>query len=429
MREKNCRMRKLVSFAAFLLLSFALKAQNVDNIVFDNRVYVNDLATVQCYLEDYPYSLPVISLNSGEQLVLSFDDFNNDSRYLKYTFIHCTHDWKQDGLSQLEYLDGFMEDEISDYSYSFNTIEHYTHYSLSFPNDIMRIIKSGNYILYVYDDTQDNPVLTRRFMVMEPSPAKIFGEVQKASDVVNMFTHQEVDFIVNTGNYIVRNPSMYLHANIVQNGRWDNAVTGLRYRSGKPGEYSFNYDNNENAFTGGSDFRVFDTKSLRYNGTNIVSIGYQNHTNYAFVVQDEARPYGAYVSNPTLHGYYYIKNEDFSGVNTEDYVKTVFTLRTEFPVTGGKLYVFGALTDWQIKPEAELKQNQYNGLWEAVLLLKQGFYNYQYVYVKDGSEEIDATYIEGSHWETPNEYSVLVYLQDEGQVYDKLIGYSTFKIQ
>ena len=163
-------MRKLVSFAAFLLLSFALKAQNVDNIVFDNRVYVNDLATVQCYLEDYPYSLPVISLNSGEQLVLSFDDFNNDSRYLKYTFIHCTHDWKQDGLSQLEYLDGFMEDEISDYSYSFNTIEHYTHYSLSFPNDIMRIIKSGNYILYVYDDTQDNPVLTRRFMVMEPSP-------------------------------------------------------------------------------------------------------------------------------------------------------------------------------------------------------------------------------------------------------------------
>ncbi len=422
-------MRKLFICAAFLLCACVASAQDFDNIVFDNKTYIDGLATVQCYLEDYPYSLPVITLNSDEKLVLSFDDLGSDSRYLKYTFIHCTHDWKRDGLSQLEYLDGFMEDEISEYSYSFNTIEHYTHYNFSFPNDMIRIIKSGNYILYVYDDTQDNPILTQRFMVMEPSPAKIFGEVKQASDVVNMFTWQEVDFLVNTGNYIVRNPAMYLHASIIQNGRWDNAITGLRYRSGKPGEYSFNYDNNENAMPGSSEFRFFDTKSLRYNGSNIVSIGYRDNTNYAFVVQDEARPYGSYISNPTLHGYYYIKNEDFSGINTEDYVKTVFTLRTEFTVSGGDLYIFGALTDWQIKPEAKMVQNPHNGLWEGMLFLKQGFYNYQYVYVKNGTQYADATYIEGSHWETANEYSVLVYLQDEGAVYDKLIGYSTFKMQ
>lgn len=421
-------MKKCILLITTILFVRFLFAQNTDKIVYENYCYVEDIATVQCFQPKYPYALPVMTLNSEEKLQLSFDDLSGESRYLKYTFIHCSHDWKPDALNQLEYLDGFMEDEITDYSYSFNTIVSYTHYSLDFPTDMMRITKSGNYILYVYDDTQDQPVLTRRFMVMEPQPAGVYGEVKQASDVTYMFVKQEVDFVVNTGGYQVHNPAQYLHASIVQNGRWDNAIVGLRYRSGKPGEYRFDYDNNANAMNGGDDWRYFDTKSLRYNGHNIYSIGYRNGRNLAFLIQDEARPYGAYESQPTLNGYYYIKNEDFSGTNTEDYVHTIFTLHAEFPIRGGDVYVFGALTDWQILPEAKLHQNKANGLWEAVLLLKQGFYDYQYVYVPTGSKQIDETFIEGSHWETPNYYTVLVYLQEEGGIYDKLIGMSVLQL-
>jgi hypothetical protein len=42
--------------------------------------------------------------------------------------------------------------------------------------------------------------------------------------------------------------------------------------------------------------------------------------------------------------------------------------------------------------------------------------------VKNGTNIIDETYIEGSHWETKNDYTVLIYLRDEGTVYDKLIA-------
>jgi len=56
-------------------------------------------------------------------------------------------------------------------------------------------------------------------------------------------------------------------------------------------------------------------------------------------------------------------------------------------------------------------------------LLKQGFYNYQYVLVKKKKNLIiDETFIEGNHWETQNKYTIFLYLQEEGTVYDKLIG-------
>ena len=401
------------------LASLHLVAQDFSQISFVNNIYVKGIKSVQLHPTTAPVGFPILTLNSSDKLVLSFDDLDGDGRYLKYTFIHCTHDWKPDGMNQIEYLDGFMEDEITEYSYSFNTVIPYTHYELSFPGDMMRIKRSGNYILYVYDDTQDQPVLTRRFMVIEPLQASIEASVHRASDVSNMYTHQEVDFVANTGGWQVRNPAQYLHATILQNGRWDKAIMGLRYRAGKPGEYSFDYDDNQNAFFGDSEFRVFDTKSLKYNGSRIVSISYDD----AYVLEDLVRTYGPYVSGTTMQGKCYFKTEDFEEKNREEYVQTHFTLKSDEDLSKGKVYVFGQLTDWRLLPEACLHYTPAIGCWETSLLLKQGYYNYQYVYVPNRSTNIDETFIEGTHWETGNEYFILLYLQEEGSSYDRLIGY------
>jgi len=415
-------MKKIWTIVLFISILYTGFSQQFENIALDNKVYVSGIESVKLCLEGYDFGQPIIKLNGEDKLKLVFDDLETESRYLKYTLIHCTHDWKISDLNQLEYLDGFMEDEITDYSYSFNTIQHYIHYELLFPNDRMNITKSGNYILFVYDDNYDNPIMTRRLMIMESSPASVNGIVSDATDVNNMFTKQEVDFVVYAGNYLIRNPGLYLNATIMQNGRWDNAIIGLKYRSGKPGEYSFDYDNNENVLTGGAEFRTFDIKSLRYNGNRIVSVRFLNHTNNAYIVEDLARPFGAYETNTTLKGRCYYKNEDFPGENTEDYVITHFALRSDFPIKDGDVYVYGELTDWQINPKAKLVYNPTSNYWETSLFLKQGYYNYQYVFVKNGTNVIDETYIEGSHWETKNDYTVLIYLRDEGTVYDKLIA-------
>ena len=422
-------MKKYIFFGIFVLCTIVtLSAQITSDFLYENYVFEKDVRSVELYRDGYPFSFPVIQLQSDEQLILSFDELGSRSRYLKYTFIHCSYDWKPDGLNAIEYLEGFMEDDISSSSFSFNTIQPYTHYVLAFPTDMMRPNISGNYILFVYDESPDNPILTRRFVVVENQMAEIRGMVKQASDVSDMFRKQEVDFYAHTGAWNVRNPAQYLHANIVQNGRWDNAVIGLRYRYGKPGEYSFDYDDGQNVFNGSSEFRTFDIKSLKYDGNHITSIGYEKQSHVAYLIEDMPRPFGPYVSGNTLNGRCYYKTEDFVEENREEYVYTTFTLKSDFPLTGGKCYVFGQLTDWKIQSDAQLHYNKQFDFWEATLYLKQGLYNYQYVWVPDHSNTIDETYIEGNHWETMNEYSVFLYLRDEGGTYDRLIGFTTLKL-
>ena len=420
-------MKHTTLFILAFVTLFCLQAQNYDNIAFDNRTYVQGLTSVKLTPATAPLGYPVINLGSGEQLCLSFDDLEgNDNRYLKYTVIHCTHDWKPSDLNTFDYIDGYTEDEFTGQSYSFNTIQSYVHFKLLFPNNMLNITKSGNYLLFVYDDTPDNPILTRRFMVKEQAGSIITGQVHAASDVRYRYTGQEVDFTVNTGRNIIRDPARNLRATIMQNGRWDNAIIGLRYRYGKPGEYSFDYDENENSFYGSSEFRTFSTKSLRYNGDRIAAIRYDGKAYLAVVLEDIARPYGAYQGTTTLKGKCYWENSDYAGENREDYVLTRFSLKCDFPVSNGSIYVFGELTDWQIQEDAKLEYNPQTNYWEAELYLKQGYYNYQYVFVHDGSTEIDATYIEGSHWETSNDYGVFIYLNDETSLYDRLIGVEFF---
>lgn len=423
-------MKKIVLIFLVFALFSVTKGQNFDNIATENRVYSEDIVSVKLAPSDKQFGAPIIKLNSSDRLRLVFDHLGENDEYMKYTLIHCSHDWQPSQMNPLEYLDGFMEDEISQYSYSFNTVTGYSHYELLLPNDMIRITKSGNYILFVYDDIPENPILIQRFMVVESTTAGIVGEVAAAQDVNYMSTHQQVDFIAYTGNYNVRNPSMLLNATIMQNGRWDNAIIGLKFRSANLNEYNFSYDNlNKNIFPGGAEFRTFDLRTLRSTADRIVSINFNQKVNQAYILEDIARPYVPYQSGTTISGRCFWQNHDFEGENTEDYVLTHFSLRCDFPVANGDLYVFGELTDWQIKDEAKLEFNPTLNYWETSLFLKQGYYNYQYVFVPYGEKKIDDTYIEGSHWQTHNEYTILLYLREEGTSYDKLIGTSTITIE
>ena len=412
----------LISILALCLLPLAAQPET-SGITMEDNVYVKGIQSVTVLPAGQIHGEPVAQLGNGdEQLTLTFDDLEQVDRYYKYTFIHCTHDWKPSEMNPIEYLDGFMEDELTEYNYSFNTVTHYVHHSLTFPTPNMRFTRSGNYILFVYDDTPDKPVLTRRFMVLETDPAGIDGEVHAASDVNDRFTKQEIDFSVATGNYLIRNPILTVHATIKQNGRWDNAIYGLTYRAGYPGVLSFDFDDGRNVMPGGAEFRTFDISTLHSNADRIVGITYANHENQAYVLQDEARPFGAYESRSTMKGDCFFRNRDMQNAYSEDDVNTHFTLKCPFPIEGGSVYVFGKLTDWRILPEAKLKYNSNYQYWEADFLIKQGMYNYQYVYVPTGTSTIDATYIEGSHFETLNNYTVLVYFREEGSSYDRLIG-------
>ena len=59
-------------------------------------------------------------------------------------------------------------------------------------------------------------------------------------------------------------------------------------------------------------------------------------------------------------------------------------------------------------------------LYEGVLLLKQGFYNYKYVLKQN--EVLFKNTLSGSHSLAENDYLILVYYRNIGSRYDALVG-------
>jgi hypothetical protein len=60
--------------------------------------------------------------------------------------------------------------------------------------------------------------------------------------------------------------------------------------------------------------------------------------------------------------------------------------------------------------------------YECDILMKQGYYNYTYVFLKDKQKAGDETLTEGSHWETENDYAIYVYHRQRGTYYDQLVA-------
>jgi hypothetical protein len=71
--------------------------------------------------------------------------------------------------------------------------------------------------------------------------------------------------------------------------------------------------------------------------------------------------------------------------------------------------------------------NAQKGVYEKSLLLKQGYYSYQYILRDQQDPQSGQDYMEteGDHWETENNYTAFVYYTPPGLLYPILIGFST----
>src|SRR3989344_2340570 len=103
-------------------------------IRYEDRVYKKNIRSVELRDESFMLSQPILNLESQEKLRMSFDDMNAEVGNYSYTFIHCNANWEPSGLMTSEYIDGFIDNTINDYRYSFNTLQRYTHFNASFPN-------------------------------------------------------------------------------------------------------------------------------------------------------------------------------------------------------------------------------------------------------------------------------------------------------
>jgi len=396
-----------------------------NQIFYENRIYKDGIYTALLHRDGFDLTYPFIELKSTEKLRLSFDDFSDNTSNYYYTIIHCDANWQPSPLSPMDYIDGFVDDQITDYNFSFNTLQPFVHYSLTIPNENFRIKLSGNYILLVFEDgLKDFPVLTKKFMVVD-SRTEIKANIKRATIINLMRSHQEIDIVLRN-TFRVRDPFQDIQLVILQNGRWDNAITNLKPIFVRDDELIYDYEE-ENTFPGGSEFRYFDLKSIRYQSERIQAIEFIRPLYHVYLVPDEFSTFKVYLQWQDLNGKFLIKNSDANDSRVEaDYVNVHFSLERNQPVSNGNIYVFGLLSDWQFSRKNMMKFNAEAKKYELTMLLKQGYYDYQYVYLEDKSTIADAGFIEGNHWQTENDYIVLTYYREFGSRYDQLTGFKVF---
>jgi hypothetical protein len=417
-------MKPIVPVIFFIFfLSTVLYPSEPDSLIYTNHIFTNKIKTALIFKEGWNLSYPVLKLGSSERLSLQFDLLGSDPETYYYTFIHCTRDWKKSEIFPNDYLEGIVENQIEVYKPSFNTTINYYHYKLSFPNDRISIKYSGNYILIIYPVGEpDKPVLTRRFMVTEDL-VKLSATAQRPQMTASFNTGQQVDFNVNFAGLNLNDPYRDISSFVLQNGQWINARTDLRPDFVGNNELKYSSLSDKNIFPGGNEFRYFDIKSIRYQSEYVRKIDYTGNNYHVFLRPSENREFKPYFYWQDFNGKYYIALQEGRDMETEaDYVWVYFTLPSRYKIPGGNIYVAGALSDWSFDKKNIMTYDPEKAEYQCSMLLKQGWYNYEYLFVKEGDKTAEPSFFEGNHYETENDYLILVYYRNLRERYDRMVG-------
>ncbi|NDV46566.1 DUF5103 domain-containing protein [Paludibacter sp. 221] len=411
--------------ALFFLIPVGLTAQQT---VYHTRTLAPNIKTFQIQLADEPFALPVIELNGTDVLNIRFDEMSHTIRSYSYRVIHCNEDWTQSALNSSEYLNGFSTGIISEYSSSTVTTYDYTNYKFNLPNSDMTFTKSGNYVVQVYEDgKQDEPVAQGCFYIVEPR-VSVSGKVRGNTDVELNNRLQQLDFELDLLGYEVRDPQEELKITIRQNNRTDNQVRGIKptYMRGD----NLSYINNRAlVFEGGNEYHRFDISSVYAGNSNVERIDFDRVHYDAYLYPDIIQSSRVYTSEPDVNGRYIInlQNSYFDMDTEADYINVHFSIPRSEPFFDGQIYIGGEY-NFNLLDEASRMQYDFNsGNYFKTLLLKQGGYNYQYWFLPKGQTKANVERVEGSFWQTRNEYTVYIYHRPWGGRHDKLIGVKTIE--
>ncbi|MEO5906787.1 MAG: DUF5103 domain-containing protein [Saprospiraceae bacterium] len=414
---------------------------------FDDGVYRDHIRSVRMHVNGLFLSLPVASLGANEALYLSFDELDGTGTAYYYTVIHCDRHWKPtEELSQFDYLGGYKEGEIRDYEFSSGTYQDYIHYKLSIPNEEVKWNISGNYLLVVYEQGNENdPILTKRFMITDEL-VSYRTYVDRPAQVAKQNTHQEIDFTMDIKALKCSNPRFELSSTLMQNGRWDNAIADLEPRTITGTILSFDYQD-KIVFEAGKEFRNMDISSMKFRSENVLDIKEFKDGLSTILFEDEPRALKNYLWRRDLNGMYVPFNRDYDrrGIPEDSLASTINLVNrynyreqhlgteyTEVLVTLNMpddvkrdVYVVGGMTDWKMLPEYRMTYDERIDAYTGRLYLKQGYYNYAYAVPNELSKP-DLAILEGSWYATENLYTILTYFRPRGGQYDQLVGVHTF---
>lgn len=385
--------------------------------------YSEFISSIRFYPEDSEIDYPILELGSSRKLILEFDDLEADNKNYFYKIIHCNYDWTpSEDIAPIDYIDGFQENRFYESSSSFNTRFEYTHYFLQIPNDDVNFKFSGNYLLKVYlEDDENDLVLTRRFVIFEPM-MKAVPNVRRSAAPPNSRTHQEMSLRVEHVGIYIPSPASDIKVSVLQNGRWDNAISNLKPTFVESEAISYDLQG-QISFPGFKEFRPLDIRTFRHRGPQVETL---EQLKEGFTIQlfpELARTNSAYLFTHDINGKFIIASHDNPAPSERgEYGMINFKLQTN-ELSKQDVYVIGGFSDFQAYPQHKLTYNKENGMYEGSFLLKNGFYDFYYAAVDRESKKINIEALEGSTFEAENDYLFLVYYRKYGSRYDQVVAY------
>ena len=406
--------KKIIYLAsmASMMMSMPAEAQQ-------SAIYADNIKTLQLKVNGLWGEPPVMNLGGYNRIEISFDDMQHSYVRYVYKLVHCNADWTESDIFDSDYVNGFNEGIIDNYEQSVNTQMLYNHYTLEIPNDEMQPKISGNYKLYVYVDGEEEPVLQACFSLLEPHVG-VSASISANTDIDTYSSHQQVSMIINYANYLVSSPQTEFKPVVYQNRRPDNFICGIMpsYISGRELKYEHN---RQLIFDAGNEYRRFEILDPYVPTMHVYEMEFFDPYYHATLYEDAQRR--NYIYDEDQDGRFLIRNDDNINNDTEsDYFYTHFKLKMP-RIGGGDVYLNGDLTYNQFAPQYKMKYNEIDKAYEIVVPLKQGSYNYQYMFVSDDGSKTSLSPTEGNFHQTENEYTIYVYHRPVGGRYDKLVGF------
>jgi hypothetical protein len=214
-----------------------------------------------------------------------------------------------------------------------------------------------------------------------------------------------------------------VHVVLLKNENWNEQITDLQPTFFKPNQLKYTYENKTN-FWGGNEYLNFDSKLIRNKSINVVRIEMQDiFHHYLFpYTYDENRDYQY---NPDINGQFVVRTLEGNDPNTEaDYAMMHFTLYADELFKDKEVYIYGGFNNFEIEEDAKMTYDFEDNSYKGNLLFKQGFYNYTYATV-DKFNKVNTNEVNGTFFETENEYIVITYFKPFGGLYDRVIGIGT----
>ncbi|WP_410503686.1 DUF5103 domain-containing protein [Flavobacterium sp. RSP49] len=363
--------------------------------------------------------IPILKLGEGFQL--QFDDlFGNEANYY-YEIIHCDYNWNPTAIPKNEYLEGFDNQRIQEYTNSFNTLQIYSHYKLAIPNQFTLQLKiSGNYMIKVLDENREI-VFSRKFILYEDL-VTVPIQVKRARTINTIELKHNLDFAIKSNSIVFQTPLRNVRVLLLQNGQLNSGIKNIipQYTIGN--DLIYKYDT-ETQFWAGNEFLFFENKDIRAANNNIGRVDFSTPIYGSFLYTNAARANFPYSFTQDVNGAFVVKNISATDSEFEaDYAWVYFSLSAPTFRMNKNIYVAGMFNNYALIPEYKMDYNPKKGLYEKAILIKQGFTNFQYLVADDKGVLDPENAIDGNFYQTENEYTIVVYYRENIGRYDRAVG-------